>query len=682
MAAALAAAQLQVVDVEAVRATGDPAAFVRTLGLAPDPVDHAGCDILVAGAGTGGVAAALQAAGRGHTVCLTEETSWIGGQITAGGVSALDENRFIEISGGTRNYQEMRRRIRDYYRRNYRLSREASTEEYLNPGACYVSPLCFEPKAGLQVLEEMLAPHSSRIRLLLRSKVVALDVHEGVIRSALVYRFDECKFVKALPRFVLDATETGELLPLAGVPFVAGSEAKSETGEPHAAAEANSGCVQSFTYPFAIDVRPGENHRVAKPPEYEKFRDGQPFSLRIHYNTEFGWKGDVSYRMFGDDPPVPNNMSPGPFLAWRRLLAARNFAGPNPPGDLALINWPRQDYHSESLLDRTPLDTARVLQQAKRVSLAFLYWLQTDLPRDDGKGHGYPELRLRPDVMGTEDGLSRTPYIREARRIVGEGRVVEQDIVAEYQTGARARWFGDSIGTGFYMVDIHPCGANERGRMMMPRPFQIPLGTLIPKKVSNLLAAGKNIGVTHLTNGAFRLHPIEWNVGEAAAVLASLQLRNGARPPVAEVQKELAEAGVQMVWFDDLPVDDPSFAAIQLAALRGFYPLADDHLHANPDAPVTRAEAAWTLSQWLGRKLPASVAPRLDVPPAHPRAASIHIAIEEGWMAVDHRNWFHPDVPFYWADWREDRIGRRLPRAPGRRSGPVRRREMAERLTG
>src|SRR6185369_9044773 len=146
-------------------------------------------------------------------------------------------------------------------------------------------------------------------------------------------------------------------------------------------------------------------------------------------------------------------------------------------------------------------------------------------PRDDGKGSGYPELKLRKDVMDTEDGLSKVPYIRESRRIRGQARVAEQDIVFENDQ-PRARWFPDSIGTGFYMVDIHPCGANERGRMMMPKPFQVPMSALIPQKVTNLLAAGKNIGVTHLTNGAFRLHPIEWSVGEAAAVIASLTLQH------------------------------------------------------------------------------------------------------------------------------------------------------------
>ena len=107
----LRAQQYSVVDVERVRAEGDARVAIQSVTVPARPREIA-CDILVAGAGMGGVAAAMRAAARGHSVCLTEETNWIGGQLTSGGVPALDENRFIEISGGTRTYYEMRRRIR------------------------------------------------------------------------------------------------------------------------------------------------------------------------------------------------------------------------------------------------------------------------------------------------------------------------------------------------------------------------------------------------------------------------------------------------------------------------------------------------------------------------------------------------------------------------------------------
>jgi hypothetical protein len=626
-------AEYAFVDVQRVPVAGDPGAAIVRIAP-PEGVSEISCDVLIAGGGMGGVGAALAVSRHGLSACMTEETDWVGGQAPAGGVSALDENRFIEISGGTRSYYEFRNGIRAAY------------GGVMNPGRCYVSALCFEPKVGVEVLERLLA--RTRTRVFLRTRVIDLEQRAGRFTAALAWRYDRREAIRFRFQWVLDATETGELLPLAKLPYVVGAEAKSDTGEPHGAAKPNPACVQSFTYPFAVERRDGERRTVERPVDYDTILKRQDFTLRINYPKEFGWRGLFEYRMYGEDPPIPNNMSPGPFFAWRRLRAERP--------EIALINWPRQDYAAESILDREPGEVARILQQAKRTSLAFLYWLQHDL--------GHPELALRPDVMDTADGFSKYPYVREARRLIARGRVVEQDIVEEAQPGPRARWFTDSVGIGFYMVDIHPCGANEPGRMMMPRPFQIPMSALLPRATVNFLPAGKSIGVTHLTNGAFRLHPVEWNIGEAAGTIAALAIERGRIPDTGAVQQDLVGAGAPLVWFDDLRVDHPAFAAIQLAAIRGIYPLGGD-LHASPDAPVTRAEAAAALAAWAGTPVV--------------RDAAIRLAVERGWMAVDHRNWFHPDLPLVWSDVREDKLPKRLPPVPNR-AVPVTRSQLAGRL--
>ena len=659
---AIDAQQYTIVDIQKVPLSGDPKQALVHVGVPREPREVA-CDVLIAGAGMGGIGAALSVTAHNHSVCLTEETDWVGGQATAGGVPALDENRFIEFSGGTRTYMEFRRRIREWYRENRKLTPQAALWENLNPGSCYVSPLCFEPAAGVDVLTSMLAKPG--LQLFLRTQVFAIERRGANIQSALAWQFDQRQVIRFRLRFVLDATEMGDLLPLAKIAYVSGAEPKSQTGEPDAPAEPNPACVQSFTFPFILERDNRAGAPIDKPQDYDRIVARQNFSLRANYPVEFGWRGAFQYRMFGDDPPIPNNMSPGPFFSWRRLLAAKNFAA-GVPHDVALINWPHQDYAAESPLDRTPEQLAGIVQRAKQTSEAFLYWLQNDVPRDDGKGRGYPELKLRADFMNTADGMSKYPYIRESRRIVARGRVAEQDIIEDTQPGPRARLFDDSVGIGFYMVDIHPCGADERGRMRMPRPFQIPMSVLLPREPVNFLPAGKNIGVTHLTNGAFRLHPVEWNIGESAGVIASLWLDGGAMPSAFDVQAALANSGVALFWFDDLAPDAHAFAAIQLAAVRGIYPLDPAGLHASPDAPVTRAEAAVALAAFFGK--------RLD------KKAAIDLAVREGWMATDHRNWFHPDLPFYWTDWREDKLPSPLPLLESHRTGPVRRWELAERL--
>ncbi len=116
------------------------------------------CDVAVIGGGFGGVAAALAAAESGLHVVLSEPTDWIGGQVTAQGVSALDEHQYIETFGGTRSYYRFREGVRAAYRERYGGPETMPDGSPLNPGGGWVSRLCFEPRVGLQVLEEMLAP--------------------------------------------------------------------------------------------------------------------------------------------------------------------------------------------------------------------------------------------------------------------------------------------------------------------------------------------------------------------------------------------------------------------------------------------------------------------------------------------------------------------------------------------
>ncbi|NUP37735.1 MAG: FAD-dependent oxidoreductase, partial [Streptomyces sp.] len=115
-------------------------------------------DILIVGGGLGGVAAALAACRAGRRVVLTEETDWIGGQLTAQAVPP-DEHPWVERFGTTATYRALREGIRAYYRQWYPLRGEALGLTELNPGAGRVSKLCHEPRVALAVLEAMLAPH-------------------------------------------------------------------------------------------------------------------------------------------------------------------------------------------------------------------------------------------------------------------------------------------------------------------------------------------------------------------------------------------------------------------------------------------------------------------------------------------------------------------------------------------
>src|SRR5262245_28983489 len=223
-------------------------------------------DVVVIGGGVGGCAAALAAARTGCRVVLTEETDWIGGQLTAQAVPP-DEHPWIESFGATRLYRRFRTAVREYYLRHYPLTAEARAIEYLNPGNGLVSRLCHEPRVSLAVLGDLLAPYVSgrRVVLLTRHRPVAADVERDRVRTVTLHDLDGGQDVVLTAPYFLDATELGDLLPLTKTEYVVGSESQKETGEPHAPADARPENQQAFTICFAIDYLDGEDHTIDKP---------------------------------------------------------------------------------------------------------------------------------------------------------------------------------------------------------------------------------------------------------------------------------------------------------------------------------------------------------------------------------------------------------------------------------
>ena len=122
--------------------------------------------------------------------------------------------------------------------------------------------------------------------------------------------------------------------------------------------------------------------------------------------------------------------------------------------------------------------------------------------------------------------------------------------------------FKDSVGIGCYRIDLHPRVSGAGYLDLGCWPFQIPLGSLIPVRVDNLIPGGKNLGVTHITNGAYRVHHVEWSIGEAAGLLAVFCLerraiprgiRNNARV-LEEFQGLLSRQGIPLSWQTLAPV--------------------------------------------------------------------------------------------------------------------------------
>lgn len=525
-------------------------------------------DILIVGGGVGGVSAALAALERGRRVILTEETDWLGGQLTTQLVPS-DEHIRVETTGRNASYARFRELLRAHYRAFTPLTAEAASDPHLNPGAGWVSPVCVEPRVILSVIDSLLRPFISAglLTVLLETRPVSV-ASTGDRIDAVTFETASGSNVVVSARIVLDATELGDLLELGDVEHVSGRESREQTGEPNAADTADRLDMQGVTWCFAMDHRGGEDHTIDRPTRYEHFRDWRPSQLHgeriLGFDRAPEHAGDPTRRYQltpnPDDDPFAidvdhRNMGGAPELwTYRRVLARRQFKPGFLASDVTIVNWPMNDYIGGPLFG-TP-DAAQHRSAAKELSASLLYWLQTEAPRPDG-GTGWPGLRLRPDIAGTADGFAKVPYYRESRRILAEHTIVEQEISLEFLGDRPAVTHPDSVGVGHYFwIDRHPSTGGHPGGGGRPQPFEIPLGALLPRRVDNLLAAAKNIGTTQITNGSYRLQPVEWSIGEAAGALAAFAVagatspravRNDARL-LADFQADLVAAGAQLRW--------------------------------------------------------------------------------------------------------------------------------------
>ena len=453
------------------RVVSGDSAQCRSRRLLPREV---AADLVIVGGGLGGCAAALAALENNLSVILTEPTDWIGGQLTAQAVPP-DEHPWIEQFGRNARYQKLRQGIRDYYRRHYPLTAEARASAILEPRSRRRFAALPRAEGGSGRAHGDAGP-----ACLQRAAACAAGARADRGRGRRATGFAPWWSATARPAramliapYFLDATELGDLLPMAGVEFVIGAEGRDQTGEPHAAgppspttsrrSPAASRWSTSTARTTPSTGLPSTTSGDDFVPTLEASLAGtaaRPDLLRPDH---------AQGRSTAASTPAAQGAG---LWVYRRILDPRNFQPGAYPG--------KQRDHAgqlaaERLLARSaasapgsrPPEAERHIARAKQLSLSLLYWLQTECPRPDGKT-GWKGLRLRPDLVGTEDGLAKAPYIRESRRIQAEFTVVEQHVGTEaargetHQAGCRGRDVSDSVGVGSYRIDLHPSTGGDQ----------------------------------------------------------------------------------------------------------------------------------------------------------------------------------------------------------------------------
>lgn len=506
-------------------------------------------DVAVIGGSLGGVLAAYSAAKQGKKTVLFCETDWIGGQLTSQAVPP-DEHKWIEETGCTATYRAYRNKVRDYYRQHPFIIDELKTKDFFCPGGSSVSRLSHPPRLALQYLTEMLEPYekNGNLKIYYFCTLKKAETSGDDIKSVSLIS-GETEYVVAAPYF-LDATDEGDLIEKSGTEYVTGAESKAMTGEASALDVYRPDDRQPVTWSLAFENRLKGDYVIDKPADYDRLKklimpyDKYPvFSM---YGPDSSTGKAKQFGMYNGEVDANGNKLFG-LYTYRRIVNSYNFKDGYEPYDVTMLNWPQNDYFLGNTFDCEHVEENR--EEAKQLTKCFFYWLQTEAPNGDKKG--YPFFRACGEAVGTKDGATKTYYVRESRRIKALFTVLEDHIVK----GGNPSFY-DSVGVGSYSIDLHITTGTHTFFYKPSERFTIPLGAMIPVRVRNLIPACKNIGTTHLTGGCYRLHPVEWNVGEVAGLLAAYSLDNkiSAREirengvELKKFQNFLTENGIQLYW--------------------------------------------------------------------------------------------------------------------------------------
>lgn len=477
-------------------------------------------DVLVIGGGSSGVAAALSSAREGAETTLLEEGPWLGGMLTAAGVSAVDGN--TKLPSGI--WGEFRDSLINRY----------GSKKALQTG--WVSNHLFEPSVGNQIFQNMVK-NQPLLKPYFGAKVIAIEKKE----KGWKIKFSSSNQTFTLfAKIVIDATELGDIAARVGIPYDIGMDSRQAYGE-DIAPEKENDVIQDLTYVMILKDH-AKDMTIEKPEGYD------PEVFYCASESDHCKMGEKMNRTLWPKDSL---------LSYGRL-----------PNGKVMINWPinGNDYYTNAI-EQTEEERHQSFEKAKLKSLQFLYYLQTEL--------GFNTYGLVDDEFPTDDGFPLIPYHRESRRIHGITTLTVNHIAQPYDQ--QQALYRTGIAVGDYPVDhhhaSHPDAENLPELHFYPVPsYNLPMGCLLPQSIDDFIVAEKSISVTNIVNGTTRLQPVVLQIGQAAGVMAALSIKEDISPAkvsVRKVQNRLLEQGAYLLPYLDVPKDHPRFKVYQRIGATG-----------------------------------------------------------------------------------------------------------------
>lgn len=507
-------------------------------------------EVLVVGGGTGGTAAAIQCSRMGVATILVEETAWLGGMLTAAGVSCTDGND--ELPSGM--WQDFREALYNHYKTR-------------NLGTGWVSNTCFEPHVGDSIFKAW-AVREKKLTVL-HGWYFDQVQRKGNKLVGAIFENKQGLSLTINAKITIDATDLGDVFSTAGADYDLGMEDRRYTEEEMAPAKIN--LVQDLTWVAILkDFGVTADKTIQRPTNYDS----------------------TQYFCSCTQAPCPSgeqkNVGAKQLLEYGRL-----------PNDKFMLNWPAHgnDFYAD-VLALKPLLRKEALVNAKQKTLGFVYFIQTQL--------GFRNIGFS-DEFGSIDKLALMPYHREGRRLKGVVRLNVNHLAQPFDQ--KLKLYRTGIAVGDYPLDHHHGEVKEAPAIKFPNipSFNVPLGALIPEAMDGLIVCDKGISVSNLANGSTRLQPCVLLTGQAAGVLAAQSISENKQPRTASVkgiQAILLNEKCYLMPYADVKPDSPTWKVVQRVGSSGLMKgIGKPQGWANktffyPDSSISVSEFTKCLKEW------------------------------------------------------------------------------------
>jgi hypothetical protein len=513
--------------------------------------------VIIAGGGPAGVVAALAAKRTGADTLLIERASFLGGMMTGGLVNSLHGYRLHKeyVKTEPMNNWDSPLVVKGISLELVtRLQKAGGTVDYGHVGEPSIREN-FDPEIMVHVLDEMMEEAGVDV---LFNTITVMPVKEGnVIKGVALVNKSGPQVI--LSDVVVDATGDADLAAAAGVPFELGRPAD---GRFHGGSLLME--VGGIDPDQLIDYL--KNRPVKDTEEKKRINDelsrlcGGGGSRTDSLLTLDGKRGFFS--MAGKDrtwDEIEQDRRSGKYLKlppvekeWIEfakdgnvppLVGTTQAVYPRPPS----LHWFGMIRQGKMRYDQLQAGLHELFfnqTDEREISKALIYMRKID--------RAYMKF-LNERVPGFEDAyiIKTSPMAgtRESRRIIGEYMLTAEDCV-------KGRRFPDVVAMCGRACNVHSLTGlwGEQIWLEPEKPFDIPYRSLVPKKVDNILVAGRSISADFVASGAIRAEPNCMSTGEAAGTAAALSANLGIAPRNLDVkllQQKLVELGIQLSMGED-----------------------------------------------------------------------------------------------------------------------------------